>query len=278
MKDSFTELAPAKINLFLKILNKRNDSYHNIRSGITLINLVDEIFVEKSSFFNIKYIGKFAPKNNKYTDCIINNLFNTFKISKPKYNFTIKKNIPTGSGLGSASTNAAAVFRILNKINLYKLNKFEDAKILGSDIPLFLNDNDCLIRGVGEKITNKTFPKYYFLLVKPKLKLQTKKMYSLINLNNLNYKIELDNEEINEFDKGNDFEEIAITQNKEIISIFKFLKNLNNLVFYSLTGSGSCCYAAFKKKQHAIDAQIKFKTKFPYLWSFMAENNINKLV
>tara|TARA_Y100001970_G_C14157557_1_gene816479 strand:- start:638 stop:1474 length:837 start_codon:yes stop_codon:yes gene_type:complete len=278
MKDSFTELAPAKINLFLKILNKRNDSYHNIRSGITLINLVDEIFIEKSSFFNINYIGKFAPKNNKYTDCIINKLFNTFKISKPKYNFTIKKNIPTGSGLGSASTNAAAVFRILNKINLYKLNKFEDAKILGSDIPLFLNDNDCLIRGVGEKITNKTFPKYYFLLVKPKLKLQTKKMYSLININKLNYKIELDNEEINEFDKGNDFEEIAKTQNKDIISIFKFLKNLNNLVFYSLTGSGSCCYAAFKKKQHAIDAQIKFKTKFPYLWSSMAENNINKLV
>ena len=278
MKDSFTELAPAKINLFLKILNKRNDSYHNIRSGITLINLVDEIFIEKSSFFNINYIGKFAPKNNKYTDCIINKLFNTFKISKPKYNFTIKKNIPTGSGLGSASTNAAAVFRILNKINLYKLNKFEDAKILGSDIPLFLNDNDCLIRGVGEKITNKTCPKYSFLLVKPKLKLQTKKMYSLININKLNYKIELDNEEINEFDKGNDFEEIAKTQNKDIISIFKFLKNLNNLVFYSLTGSGSCCYAAFKKKQHAIDAQIKFKTKFPYLWSSMAENNINKLV
>ena len=103
-------------------------------------------------------------------------------------------------------------------------------------------------------------------------------MYSLININKLNYKIELDNEEINEFDKGNDFEEIAKTQNKDIVSIFKFLKNLNNLVFYSLTGSGACCYAAFKKKQHAIDAQIKFKTKFPYLWSFMAENNINKLV
>ena len=71
MKDKFIELAPAKINLFLKILSKRTDNYHNIRSGITFINLFDEITVEKSSFFKITYIGKFAPKNNFYIDVSI---------------------------------------------------------------------------------------------------------------------------------------------------------------------------------------------------------------
>ena len=43
MLDKISELSPAKLNLFLKIINKRNDGYHNIRSGVTLINLYDEI-------------------------------------------------------------------------------------------------------------------------------------------------------------------------------------------------------------------------------------------
>ena len=82
MKDKFIELAPAKINLFLKILNKRTDNYHNIRSGITFINLFDKITVEKSTSFKINYIGKFAPENNFYSDCILERLFETFLIKK----------------------------------------------------------------------------------------------------------------------------------------------------------------------------------------------------
>ena len=91
MKDKYIELAPAKINLFLKILNKRADNYHNIRSGITFINLFDEISYEKNSSFKINYIGKFSPKNNLYIDCILERLFETFRINKPRLNFIVKK-------------------------------------------------------------------------------------------------------------------------------------------------------------------------------------------
>ena len=52
-------------------------------------------------------------------------------------------------------------------MNIYKIHDIKDTRILGSDIPLFLNQKDCLIRGTGEKITNKIYPKYYFLLVTP---------------------------------------------------------------------------------------------------------------
>ena len=97
MKDKFIELAPAKINLFLKILNKRTDNYHNIRTGITFINLFDKITVEKSSFFKIYYIGKFAPANNFYTDCILERLFETFRISKPRLNFIVEKILKSDS-------------------------------------------------------------------------------------------------------------------------------------------------------------------------------------
>ena len=273
MKDRFIELAPAKINLFLKILNKRTNNYHNIRSGITFINLFDEITVEKSSFFKITYIGKFAPKNNFYTDCILERLFETFQINKPRLNFIIEKNIPVQSGLGSASSNAAAMFRILEKMNIYKIHDIKDTRILGSDIPLFLNQKDCLIRGTGEKITNKMYPKYYFLLVKPSSNCSTKEMYNLIKANDLDYNIENDYEEINEFDIGNDFEKIITRINEEVAKILNFLKDLECVIFSRMTGTGSCCYAAFDKKKDAENAQKIFVKKFPLLWTLITENN-----
>ena len=273
MKDKFIELAPAKINLFLKIINKRTDNYHNIRSGITFINLFDQITVEKSSFFKINYIGKFAPENNFYTDCILERLFETFQISKPRLNFVVEKNIPVQSGLGSASSNAAAMFRILEKMNIYKIEDIRDTRILGSDIPLFLNQKDCLIRGTGEKITNKVYPKYYFLLVKPNSHCSTKEMYNLINIRDLDYNINNDYEEINEFDIGNDFEKIITRINEEVTQILNFLKNLENVIFSSMTGTGSCCFAAFDKKKDAENAQKIFVKKFPLLWKLITENN-----
>ena len=273
MKDRFIELAPAKINLFLKILNKRTDNYHNIRSGITFINLFDEITVEKSSFFKITYIGKFAPENNFYTDCILERLFENFRISKPRLNFIVKKNIPVQAGLGSASSNAAAMFRILEKMNIYKINDIKDSRILGSDIPLFLNQNDCLIRGTGEKITNKVYPKYYFLLVKPNSNCSTKEIYNLIKNCDLDYNVENDYEEINEFDIGNDFEKFIIRINEEVTQILNFFKDLEYVIFSRMTGTGSCCYAAFNKKNEAENAQKIFVKKFPLLWTLITENN-----
>ena len=277
MKDKFIELAPAKINLFLKIINKRTDNYHNIRSGITFINLFDQITVEKSSFFKINYIGKFAPENNFYIDCILHQLFETFQISKPRLNFIVEKNIPVQSGLGSASSNAAAMFRILEKMNIYKIKDIRDTRILGSDIPLFLNQKDCLIRGTGEKITNKVYPKYYFLLVKPNSHFSTKEIYNLIKKRDLDYNVENDYEEINEFDIGNDFEKFIIRINEEVTQILNFFKDLEYVIFSRMTGTGSCCYAAFDKKKEAENAQKIFVKKFPLLWTLITENNtINK--
>ena len=273
MLDKFTELAPAKINLFLKILNKRDDNYYNIRSGVTFINLFDEIKVEESSSFKISYLGKFSPQNNFFKDCIIQKLFNIFSIKKPNYNFIIKKNIPIQSGLGSASSDAAAVCRILEKLNIYKIRSKEDLVTLGSDVPSFFNQRDCLVRGKGDKISNLLFPKYFFLLVKPKLNCNTKKMYDLINNQDLNNNILEDTALVNKLDYGNDFEKILNQSNQEIIEVLSFLRGLKNVIFSNLTGSGSCCYAAFENKDFAVRAKSEFYKKFPKLWSYIVENN-----
>ena len=276
MQSDFNELSPAKINLFLKIISKRDDGYHNIRSGITLINLYDEILAKKSSEFKIKYTGDFAPSNNIFSDCIIEKIFSKFNLVKPKYCFTIKKNIPVQSGLGSASSNAAAVLRILKKLNYKEIKKINLSE-LGADVPFFFFNHDSLVRGIGEITIKQLFPKYYFLIIKPSQSCSTKEMYDQINIKNIQWDPNYDIDEITEFDSGNDFETIAERKYSEISSLLKFIRGFPDVIFSRLTGSGSCIYSAFEKKDYAERALIIFKDKFPDHWSLVTENNFINL-
>ena len=110
-----------------------------------LINIFDEVVAEKNSKFSLKYIGEFSPENNKFKDCIVEKIFTELDLEKPNYAFTIKKNIPIMSGLGSASSNAAAVIRILEKLNCIDLKKKNFANI-GADVPFFIYNHDSLIK------------------------------------------------------------------------------------------------------------------------------------
>ena len=277
MRDSLFEKSYAKINLFLKIIDKRNDGFHNIRSGVTLINLYDEVIAEKNSSFSVEYFGKFAPINKKFDDCVVEKIFSNFNLKKPNYKFKIKKNIPVQSGLGSASSNIATVLRILQKLKLITKNKKYNFATLGADVPIFINRQDCLVRGIGDKIISQLYPKYFFLLIKPEFNCSTKLMYSKITNDHIDYKINNDLNEINRFDVGNDFEKIIFKEHKDIINIFNFLKNIEGVIFSRVTGSGSCFYATFNNIDSAINAKKIFYKKYPNLWTFIAENNLSYL-
>lgn len=277
MKDKVKVFAPAKINLFLRILGRRSDGYHIIRSGITFINLFDELEIRKSDRMSISYSGPFEPNGGTFQDCII---IKTLKFlgldNNLKLNIKINKNIPVQGGLGSASTNAAALIKGLDVMHLIKKKNPEKYVELGSDIPCFLFEKNCLVTGIGERLNYQFFPKYYFLLVKPKFNNSTKDMY-----NKLDYDILtrdqisfFDENQINLDDSGNDFEKNLYKENIEFQKIFEFLDCLKDAVFYRMTGSGSCCYAVFKEKEHAIKASETFKSNFSDLWFCVCENNI----
>jgi len=272
MPAEFNELSPAKLNLFLKIISRREDGYHNLRSGITLINLYDEVSAEKNSEFKVKYIGKFAPQNNRFTKCIVEKIFTKFNLIKPNYCFTIKKNIPVQSGLGSASSNAAAVIRILIKLD-YKEIKTINFSEIGADVPFFVQNQDSLVRGIGDITIKQLFPKYYFLLIKPMQHCSTAEMYNQVNIDNINFETNYDTDKITEYDNGNDFESIAENKYTEISSLLKFMKSLPEVIFSRLTGSGSCIYSTFETKNSAERAFLIFKDRFPEHWSLVVENN-----
>lgn len=274
MRDKETIYAPAKLNLFLKITEKRDDGYHNIRSGITFINLFDVIEIKRSTKTRISYQGPYRPENGLYSNCIIKKTLNFLDLNKNiQLEINIKKNIPVQAGLGSASTNAAGLIQGLDKMQLIKSQGISTYSSLGADIPSFLFANDCLVRGIGDLVSAQYFPKYYFLLVKPSINFSTKEMYKKIVTTNFQHaNIENENE-INENDTGNDFEKILPHNFNTVQEILIFLDNLNETIFSRMTGSGSCCYAAFKTKKLANKARENFQSAYPKLWTFVAENN-----
>ena len=135
-----------KINLFLKVLNKLKNGYHNIQSLVTFCDLHDVISVSENpnSKDKISFSGKFkkgiSSKSNTVTKLL--NLLRQEKLLENKnFNIKIKKNIPHGSGLGGGSSNAAQLLNYFNlkmnlKLNQEKMKKF--ASQIGFDVPIII--------------------------------------------------------------------------------------------------------------------------------------------
>ena len=119
--------APAKLNIFLRVLSKRKDGFHNIRTGITFINLFDVVEIKESDKLQISYKGKFKPFRETYDDCIIYKTLEFLKLNNNlNVEINVEKNIPVQGGLGSASTNAAALIQGLEKMHVIDKRNYRD--------------------------------------------------------------------------------------------------------------------------------------------------------
>jgi 4-diphosphocytidyl-2-C-methyl-D-erythritol kinase len=257
-------LTPAKINLYLEVIDKRKDGYHNIYSLIDLIGLYDEIEVHPSKNTKVKFYGKWKiPENNT--------VIKTLDILKTKFSFKsfpffikINKKIPPGSGLGGASSDAAAILKVINKLsnlNLDEKTLIDIGTSIGADVPLFLKGKRCIIRGKGEKVKpiinlNK---KFKYIIYVPNFEISTKIIYEKLksfNYKNLtsakaDIKILLNfmyNNDIENIEKKifNRLEEVSLSFQEEIKKTKIFLEKFYNKKFF-LTGTGGALYSIFSK-------------------------------
>ena len=261
----------AKVNLGLKILELLPDNYHSIFTIMQEIDLYDniEIHPNKSQKLAIQCEGSIEVPNNSENLCMkaAQLIFNNYNINCG-LNIALYKNIPTGSGLGGGSSNAAAVLCALN--NMFELNisnqRLHDLAFeLGCDIPFFINGGIQISEGKGEKLTklNIDLSNYFILLIHPKFNVSTKWAYSFFK-NNLPNTFDCD--KFRSFQASpdwelfeNDFENIIKSTYPEVVKIRKMLESQSSL-FVSLSGSGSTMFGVFKNFLKADIAYQKFKT------------------
>lgn len=181
------EKAPAKINLTLDVLSKRDDGFHEVEMIMTMIDLVDRISFEERTDDKI-VIETSSPaiptdeRNIVYKAAKL--LKDEFSINKGIH-IVLEKKIPIAAGLGGGSSDAAATLRGLNKLWRLKLTTEQlegyGAK-LGSDVPFCVGGGTVVARGRGELIEQlEPMPAGWILLAKPRVSVSTRLIYSSLD-------------------------------------------------------------------------------------------------
>src|SRR5690625_4664423 len=180
------EKAPAKINLSLDILKKRDDGYNDVEMIMTTIDLYDRIELEelKQNEIMVSLESKFVPSDER------NLAYKAAYIFKQKYNILagvhikIEKSIPVSAGLGGGSSDAAAVLRGLNRMWSLNIPIEELAQLglqIGSDVPFCVMNTTALVKGRGEVIEKLPAPpSCWVVLAKPNIGISTKTIFQRI--------------------------------------------------------------------------------------------------
>ena len=177
----------AKINLFLHILNKRDDGYHNLQTWFTFVDLKDDLKFNfnNSSQINILSNVNISSKADNLIYKAIKEFQKTFDICDIGVDIELIKNIPMGAGLGGGSSNAATTLMAMRDFYMPSLSNQEMIPLatkLGADVPIFLYGRSAWAEGIGEVLYHKNFEEQNALLVKPDIHISTKEFFQSKNL------------------------------------------------------------------------------------------------
>jgi 4-diphosphocytidyl-2-C-methyl-D-erythritol kinase len=249
---------PAKLNLTLEVLSKKDNGMHEIKSHFQLIDLCDEMRIEKSEARQ-SLIRTNASINIENTNNLVYEAIEVLSdhVKQDIFcNVAIKKNIPIGAGLGGGSSDAAAALIGINYLFSLKLDVSELMKIglkLGADVPFFILGKNAIASGVGEKLIEINSETSNFLVISPSIHSSTREMFKLWDeLHDKKILRKLEEDE-------NPFLHIFLEKHPELRSIFK---ELMIEAPFKLSGTGSTIFCVIEN-----DEKIK-KTlkKIPSKW------------
>ena len=247
--------SPAKINLYLKILNKFNDGYHEIDTAFQLIDLFDEIeFINSKNNISINTNSNNLNNNKNIISIVAKRLKKTNK--KLGVDIKLDKKIPIGAGLGGGSSNAASAIIALNKLwnlGMTKIEMHNFAKDIGADVPFFLFGKNAYAKGIGDVLKFKEPISGNILIIDPKIFISSEEMYK--KFDELKF--------YKNHKSKNDFLEIYLNENNEVADFY--YKNKEDFEI-NLSGSGSCFFINYNNNENIE----KFIKKIPSNWRFFA--------
>jgi len=183
MASAVSFLAPAKLNLSLQVFGKRPDGYHNIRSVMVPVSLYDEVTVEEADAgISVECDAPGVPTDAANSCHKAAALFLAWAGTPAGVRIRIRKAIPTESGLGGGSSDAAAALKGL--IALTGKHPPPEALLamavrVGADVPFFLPGGAALVEGIGERLTPLPWNvPFHAVIVRPAFGLSTREGYA----------------------------------------------------------------------------------------------------
>lgn len=256
----------SKVNIGLRIINKRKDGFHNIHTVFQELDFHDILTISKLSS------GCSFSSNVDWLDDSSDNLcIKAYNLMNENYDIggisiSLNKMIPPGSGLGGGSSNAASIIKAINELYELKASYSDLEKIssqIGADVPFFIRGGVQLGEGLGTKLTQiKKKINGFFMLVIPDFQINTSWAYSKSKIllekpsKAVNFKYQMEKKHIPFELFENDFESIICPSYPEI-GVIKDELQAYNACHTSLSGSGSTVYAIFNDKADAKSAELQ---------------------
>ncbi len=189
MAESIEIAAPAKINLFLKVLGKRPDGYHDIYSWFQAVSLSDNLTISLADSDNVRLKIKgdtdLMPDRSNIVSKAAQLMRERFGLDRGM-DILLEKNIPVAAGMGGGSSDAAATIKGINRLFGLGLDNKKMAEIgleMGSDIPFFFSSGQAEVTGRGENIDEIELPlNYEIILITPYLEISTGAAYASLKM------------------------------------------------------------------------------------------------
>ena len=263
--------APAKLNLFLHIIGRRDDGYHLLQTVFQFIQLQDEIDFTVLESDTVTRSSA-MPGVDVEDDLVVR----AARLLKEKtgcqlgVDINVRKKIPEGGGLGGGSSDAATTLVALNELWQCGLSTKDLASLglsLGADVPVFVHAHAVWAEGVGEDFTDIEPVESWYLVIHPDISVATAEVFNTSDLTRNTPAIT-----IRDFLEGggrNDCESVVRKHYKEVADALDWL---GKFAPTKLTGTGACLFAPFSDEQEAIAVQ----QQLPDNWQGYVVKGMNK--
>lgn len=271
---SITRLAPAKINLYLNVLSRRDDGYHNIESIMQTVSLADTVTVHRhDAQFTGQKLIRITCDNNS-VPCDKRNIayrcaerfFAAFGIKEYYINIDIDKRIPVCAGLAGGSSDGAAAVIILR--DLYGIEADDDTLCslcapLGADIPFCITGGCCLCTGTGTSVQPLEVPPsdYYVLIAISGAGVSARDAYALIDSSVKSVPAVHYSEVLSSIASGgtprvlyNSFEDVILPMHKEA-AVLKSRMTVLGASASLMSGSGPAVFGLFESEERCLSAK-----------------------
>lgn len=257
--------AYAKINLGLDVLRRRPDGYHEVKMIMQTVDLYDELSFQKG-----EKPGIVLKVDNEELPCDKNNLiYKAAEAVMKEYELpggveiTLEKRIPIAAGMAGGSSDAAAVYRGMNRLFDLQMSLSDMQKMgvkIGADVPYCIMGGTALSEGIGEVLSALPAPPdAYLVIAKPDIDVSTKFVYENLHANTLSYHPDIDGmiTALREgslkgiTDRLGNVLETVTEKNYPVISQIKQLMKENGAENALMSGSGPTVFGIYKAQADA---------------------------
>ena len=279
MATARAELAPAKVNLTLRVIGRRADGYHEIESLVAFADVGDALTFSPGGALALRVAGPTAAAAGQIADNLVLKAARALaeRVERLKLGgFALSKRLPVAAGLGGGSADAAAALRLLARANGLAPDDprlMQAARATGADVPVCLDPRPRFMRGIGDVLSDPLdLPRLFAVLLNPGVAVATKDVFTALALPTAVRTAPAaictgTAALLDEIVRGrNDLEGAAIELEPAIADALAVLRKLPGFRLARMSGSGATCFGLFDSMGAARGAARRLRIGYPDWW------------